>query len=78
MVTHLKVDYQTYGILIRITKTYQKRIVFVYINFFKKMQKCKTYKIYGILIWNFQKRTQNVHKTYHFRIWISYRAIITK
>ncbi len=30
--------------------------------------------MYGIVLWNFQKRIQNVYKTYSFRIQISYRA----
>ena len=30
--------------------------------------------MYGIVLQNFQKRIQNVYKTYGFRIQISYRA----
>ncbi len=32
--------------------------------------------MYGIVLQNFQKRIQNVYKTYSFRIQISYRATI--
>src|SRR6266540_2338399 len=37
------------------------------------MRKSNLYKMYGIILRNYQKRIQNIYKMYHFYIQISYR-----
>src|SRR6266540_6669433 len=39
------------------------------------MRKSNLYKMYGIILRNYQKRIQNIYKMYHFHIQISYREV---